>query len=498
MLAPGVSRVLAARADVTLPAIFSDGMVLQRGVEVPIWGRADAGETVTVALGAQKQTTVAGAAGKWLLRLAKLPTGEALQMTVSGKNKIIIRDVSIGEVWLASGQSNMELRLPRALNAKAEIAAANFPQIRQFRVGRKIAATPQSDTKGFWQAATPQTSENFTAVGYFFARELHRKLGVPIGIIHASYGGTPAQAWTSETALQANPKLQQVFDDWQKTLADYPQDKASYDRQLESWKTRAAAAKAAGEKAPPKPIAPPGSGGKATPSGLYNGMIAPLVPYAIRGVIWYQGESDTRRPALYRALFPALIKGWRRDWNAELPVLFVQLANFHKPQTQPVEDGWAQLREAQADALALPQTGMAVAIDLGEAGDIHYANKQEVGRRLALIALAKVYSGRSEYSGPMFAKLTVEGNRLRVQFTHAAGLKVRDGSEVKGFAIAGKDGAFHWAKAKIDGADVVFSSPEVPQPVAARYDWADNPIGNLINAADLPAVPFRSDAEKSP
>ena len=499
MLALGASRVLAARADVTLPAIFSDGMVLQRDAVLPIWGNADAGETVTVALGAQKKKAVAGAEGKWMLRLAPLPAGEALQMTVSGKNKIVIRDVSIGEVWLASGQSNMELRLPRVLNAKAEIAAANFPQIRQFRVGRKIAATPQSAMKGFWQAATPQTAQNFTAVGYFFARELHRKLGVPVGIIHASYGGTPAQAWTSETALRSNPNLQQVFDDWQKTLADYPQQKADYDRQLESWKQRADAARTAGKSAPSKPIAPPGPGGKASPSGLYNGMIAPLIPYGIRGIIWYQGESDTRRPKLYRALFPALIQSWRRDWNAELPFLFVQLANFHKPQTQPVEDGWAQLREAQANVLTLPQTGMAVAIDVGEANDIHYANKQEVGRRLALIALAKQYGQHGEYSGPIFAKLTVEGSRLRVHFTHAEGLKIGgadagNAREIKGFAIAGKDGKFQWAQAEIDGADVVLSSSDVPQPIAARYDWADNPIGNLVNAADLPAAPFRSDA----
>lgn len=483
------------RAEVKLPALFSDGMVLQRGAAIPVWGTADAGESISIVLGNVKQTVVAGPDGKWLLRLPAMATAQSLEMTVSAKNTLKISNVAVGEVWLASGQSNMELRVPRALNAEAEIAAANYPLIRQFRVGRTIAATPQTELKGEWEAATPQTVPNFSAVGYFFARELYQKLGVPVGIIHASYGGTPAEAWTSDATLKSNPELAVVFDNWAKTLAAYPQEKERYDRQMVRWKERADAAKAAGKPAPAAPIAPAGVGGKATPSGLYNGMIAPLVPYGIKGVLWYQGESNSRAPALYQKLFPALIQGWRRDWNVDLPFLFVQLAGFHQPQTQPSEEGWALIREAQAMALSLPNTGMAVAIDVGEANDIHPKNKQEVGRRLALLALANQYGQPIAFSGPQYIGMSVEPGALRLKFAHAQGLKAKDGA-LKGFAIAGQDGQFVWAEAKIEGETILLSSAKVLAPVAARYSWADNPLGNLVNAADLPAAPFRTDAQK--
>jgi len=484
-----------ARADVRPSALFSDNMVLQRQAPIPVWGTADAGENVAVALGEAKAQTVAGADGKWMLRLPAQPAASALEMTIRGKNTLRIANVAVGEVWLASGQSNMEFRLPRALNAQAEIAAANFPLIRQFRVGRSIAATPQGELKGQWEAASPQTASDFTAVGYFFARELQRRLGVPIGIIHASYGGTVAQAWASDEALKSNPALAVVFQNWQQALAAYSQEKTKYDSQMARWQQRAAEVRAAGKPVPEAPFAPAGPGGKATPSGLYNGMIAPLVPYAIKGVLWYQGESNSREPELYRTLFPALIRGWRSDWKAELPFLFLQLANFHKQQTEPSEGGWALIREAQAAALSLPQTGMAVAIDVGEARDIHYANKQAVGLRLALIALAQQYGQAIEYSGPQYVGMKAANGTLRLDFAHAEGLKAQGNGALKGFAIAGQDGRFVWAQARIEGQSVLLSSPQVLAPLAARYDWADNPIGNLANAANLPAAPFRTDME---
>ncbi|BCM93761.1 acetylxylan esterase [Abditibacteriota bacterium] len=487
----------SAHADVKMSALWSDGIVLQRGAPIPVWGTADVGEGVSVALGQSKQSVVADANGKWLLHLPAMAAASGLEMTVSGKNTLHISNVAVGEVWLASGQSNMELRVPRVLQADAEIAAANYPLIRQFRVGRNIAETPQTDLKGTWEAASPQTVSDFTAVGYFFARELFQKLGVPVGIIHSSYGGTPAEAWTSESTLKSNPALAVVYDNWTKTLAAYPQEKEKYDRQMVRWNERAATAKAAGKPAPVALIAPAGPGGKATPSGLYNGMIAPLVPYGIKGILWYQGESNSRDPQLYQKLFPALIQGWRHDWNAELPFLFVQLANFHKVQTLPSEGGWALIREAQASALSLPDTGMAVTIDLGQANEIHYPNKQEVGRRLALVALARQYGQTVEFSGPQYSGMSIEPGAIRLRFTHAQGLKASEGGELKGFAIAGKDGNFVWAQAKIEGEAVLLSSPQVPAPVAARYDWADNPVGNLVNAAALPAVPFRTDPENN-
>ncbi len=487
------SNVVSARADVQLSELWSDGIVLQRDAPIPIWGRAAAGEKVSVELAGAKADTIAAVDGQWRLDLPAQKASSGKKMTISGRNTVTISDVAIGEVWLASGQSNMELRVPRTLNADQEIANGNYPLIRQFHIARNIAETPQTELKGHWEAASPQTVGNFTAVGYYFARDIFQKLGVPVGIIHASYGGTPAQAWTPPATLKNDATVQIVNENWTRRLEDYPEATQKYEAQKARWQARADEAKAAGTRVPDAPFAPAGPGTKAMPSGLYNGMIAPVAPFGIRGVLWYQGESDARAPEIYQSLFPALIRGWRAEWKRELPFLFVQLANFHKPQTEPVEDGWANLREAQANALALPKTGMAVAIDVGEAGDIHPKNKQEVGRRLALVALHDVYGQEIESSGPQYLSTKTEGGALRLQFAHAAGLRANDG-EPKGFAIAGADGKFAWANAKIEGDSVVLSSPQVLAPVAARYNWADNPLGNLVNAVGLPAAPFRTDS----
>ena len=482
----------AANADVQMSALWSNGLIVQRQMPIPVWGTASAGEKVTVTLGAATASATTGADGKWSVKLPAREAASGLQMTVKGNNTIQIKDVAVGEVWVASGQSNMELRVPRTLGADREIAAAHYPLIRQFRVARNIADTPQTQLKGDWVEAVPQTVDQFTAVGYYFARDLYRNLNMPIGIIHASYGGTPAQAWTPAQTLATDADLKSINADWQKTLADYPSATRQYDEQLARWQERADAAKKAGKSEPQKPYAPAGPGTKQTPAGLYNGMIAPVTRFAVRGVIWYQGESD-HDPALYGKLFPALIQGWRRDFGAEVPFYYVQLANFRAQQTQPVEaDGWQDIRAAQDKALALPKTGRAVAVDVGDAKEIHYPNKQEVGRRLALIALANQYGGKIEYSGPQYQDMKVEGKQLRLNFAHAAGMKAKDG-DLKGFAIAGADNKWVWADAKVDGDNIILSSPAVAAPTSARYDWASNPIGNLVNSAGLPAAPFRTD-----
>ncbi len=483
-----------ARADVQVSALWSDGLIVQRQMPIPVWGAAGAGEKVTVTLGQSSASATADADGQWMLKLPAREAASGLQMTIVGANTLTINDVAVGEVWVASGQSNMELRVPRALNAKQEIADAKYPLIRQFRVARNIADTPQTDLKGDWVEAVPATVDQFTAVGYYFARDLHQKLQVPIGILHASYGGTPAKSWTPAQTLASDPALEEIGADWQKTLANYPAETKKYDAQIERWKERADAAKAEGKAPPPAPYAPAGPGTKQTPSGLYNGMIAPLIPFAVRGVIWYQGESDAREPEIYGQLFPAMIEGWRRDWKAELPFYFVQLANFRAPQTEPVEaQSWANIRAAQDKALALPQTGRAVATDVGEAKEIHYANKQAVGHRLALIALANQYGEKVEDSGPQYKAAKAEGNKLRLSFSHAAGLKAQGGN-LKGFAVAGADGKWVWADAVIEGESIVLSSPNAPAPTMARYNWASNPIGNLTGTAGLPAAPFRTDS----
>lgn len=468
-------------------------MVLQRDRPIPVWGTAAAGEAVSVELDGQKGATKADKNGNWRLELAPMVASSGLTLRVQGHNTLTISDVAVGEVWLASGQSNMAMPVSSAQNADAEIAAAQFPLIRQFRVERRVAASPQSEIGGQWQSASPATVGGFSAVAYFFARELHQKLGVPIGIINSSYGGTIAQAWTDAETLQSNPKLSSVTQNWAKTLAAYPQAKAKYDRDLETWKQDAARAKTEGKKAPKQPTEPRGPGNPSQPSGLYNGMIAPLVPYAVRGVIWYQGESNRNSSALYYDLFPAMIRGWRGAWNAELPFYWVQLPNYYAAQKEPVEEsGWVDVRDAQSQTLALPQTGMAVATDVGEAKNIHPKNKQAIGHRLVLVALAKQYGMPIEFSGPQLTGFERTGGALRLDFSHADGLKAREGA-LQGFAIAGADGVWHWAQTRVENQSVVVSSPDVAQAVAARYNWANNPTGNLVNATDLPAAPFRTD-----
>ena len=497
--AVGCWVLLAANAvaDVRLARIFSDHAVLQQRKPVPVWGTAEPGEKVTVEFRGQKVSTVTGDDGEWRVTLKPMPAGGSFQMTVRGNNTIVLDDVLVGEVWTCSGQSNMEWPVAVSNNAEQEIAQANYPQIRLFMVPKAVSDRPLKDLNGgAWQPCTPETVRNFSAVGYFFARELHRTLRVPVGMIQSAWGGTPAESWTSKPTLMANPSLRYLLENWRRAEANYPLALENYQKQLAEWEKAAAQARAEGKPEPKKPDPPQNPRTNPwKPSGLFNAMIAPIVPYALQGAIWYQGESNAGRAYEYRTLFPAMIQDWREAWaQGDFPFLFVQLANFMAVKPEPGESTWAELREAQTMTLALPKTGMAVAIDIGDADDIHPRNKQDVGKRLALNALAIAYGKKVVYSGPLYERMKREGNAIRLHFKHVnGGLTTPNGEPLRGFAIAGADRKFVWADARIEGNTVVASSPQVPEPVAVRYAWADNPKCNLYNRAGLPASPFRTD-----
>ena len=620
--------------DVTLPALFTDHMVLQRDTPIAVWGWAVPNGTVTVSIDGQQAEARAGADSTWRLTLPPMPAGGPHTLTVAGAETLTLNDVLVGEVWVASGQSNMEWPLQASNDAEAEIQAANFPNIRLFKVARTTAYTPQQrvEAEG-WHAVTPETIPEFSAVAYFFGRKLHQDLNVPIGLVETAWGGTPAEAWTSGPALMALPDFADQVASLSADAVDG--EAATFEEQQAAWLQRLKNEDQGYEQGHPRwadadydasawptmdvpqpwegaglpgydgvvwfrksfGLPPPWNGEDLTlnlamiddsdttwvngvqvgstgqynthraytvpadvlkpglntiavrvldtgggggiwgeaedlnltrgietqslagawayqpgiaagddqprpprrlqnqPTTLYNAMLAPLIPYTIRGAIWYQGESNAGRAYQYRALFAAMIQDWRAQWGlGDFPFYFVQLANFMEPQQNPSEaQTWPELREAQTMALRLPQTAQAVIIDIGEANDIHPRNKQDVGARLALAALNQTYGQDVVYSGPAYREMTKEGNTLRLHFDHAGGgLVARDG-ELKGFAIAGADSQFVWAEAKIDGEAIVVSSPAVPEPVAARYAWANNPVISLFNQEGLPASPFRTD-----
>ena len=487
----------AAHADVHLPALFSDNMVLQRDAPIPVFGTAAAGESVTVSLGTAKGAATAGADGKWLVKLAALPATDSLELTVSGKNAVTVHNVAIGEVWLCSGQSNMALDVSGSEGSKEMIASSTNPRLRLFKVAMTPADRPQSDVQGQWTPAAPATVARFSAVGYYFGRNLQKELNVPVGLVCSAVGATSAGAWMSREALLEDPAVAKVVTSWDQTLAGYPAAKKQYDEvAMVQWQADADKAKAAGQPEPKKPPLPRGPWMANRPTALFNGMIAPLMPYGIKGVIWYQGENNAGAGRQYRTTFPRLIKDWRERWGqGDFPFLFVQLAAFKKRQEAPSEASeWAEVREAQFMTTAVPHTAMASAIDIGDADNIHPRNKQEVGRRLALAALSTEYGRPGEFAGPAYLSFAVEDSKIRLRFTHADGLQPH-GDKLLGFAIAGADKNFVWADATIDGNSVVLSNPMVTAPTAARYSWANNPIGNLYNNAGLPASPFRTDSE---
>ncbi len=660
LLAGVLASILPAYGGVVLPAILSDHMVLEKSASTVIWGKADPGENISIALAGQSATAKTGDDGRWKtsLDLSQAAAGPH-EMVVKGNNEIRVRDVMIGDVWLASGQSNMQFILRGALGDAEELAAPPNPMLRHFKVKVTPSLDPLDDCEGAWEIAEPKTAGDFTAVGYFFAKALQKELGGPVGIINSSLGGTASESWTSGDGMLKDPELgaaasaqwkeakgyseakrkwEEEFAAWTKSV-DRPDRRkgnasefAAVDADLSGWKTLklpgaapgalpgarwfrrtvevpanrvgkdlflvlgeiegfeeiywngeligsltpethpgapyprrydvpGAKVKAGpnvlairvfspatpggmvgrvfkagtaglmgdwltrveyefpGPPAVPMPVQPPGPRSpQGVASALYNGMIHPILPYTIEGVIWYQGEGNASRAWQYRTAFPLLIADWREKFGrADLPFYFCQLANHGKKISEPVTENWAELREAQSLALKLPHTGQAILIDLGEGGNIHPANKRDVGERLAKIALAKTYGKSVPYSGPVMESSSIEGNKVRVRFGHTDGglvarplpenenIFVPEGrtqplvrnspdSEVEGFAICGKDGKWVWADAKIDGNDVVVWSDKITEPFAVRYAWADNPTANLYNGAGLPASPFRTDS----
>lgn len=617
-------------ADVSVADIFSNNMVLQRNLNVKVWGKADPGERLTVSFNGQKIKTKAGKAGKWSVMLKPMKAGGPFNMTVEGKNELVLRNILVGDVWLCSGQSNMQWPVSRSNNAEKEIKNANYPQIRLFSVPKEISNVPLNEmSNASWQMCSPESVKDFSAVGYFFGRDLHQELGVPIGLINSTWGGTCVETWTSKDAITQLPKYEdfgkridnfdpeEVVKRDKNTLRDalgsLPEKETGLEEQWMApaydrtdWKTMNLPAfwesagynlldgivwfnyeinldaldidsKASlhlgkiansditwinGQKVGtmnmaskvdrvytiPENILKPGKnkitirvdnkwgrGGflsnsnkffislgdkviplsgkwkfkadkvydkfKASPnevpSLLYNAMINPVIPYGIKGVIWYQGEANARRAKEYATTFPNMINNWRENWQqGDFPFLFVQLANFMKPKAHPGNDNWAELRESQSKTLSLNNTGMAVAIDIGEASDIHPKNKQEVGRRLMLSALKVAYGKDIVHSGPVYKSMQIKNGKAIISFDHTgSGLMVKSKhGYINEFEIAGKDKKFYWAKAEQIGDKVIVWSDKVKDPVAVRFGWSSNPSElNLYNKEGLPASPFRTD-----
>jgi sialate O-acetylesterase len=444
---------------VKLPRIIGDNMVLQRDQALPIWGPAEKGEEITVKIADQTVTTKAGADGKWKVSLKKLKVGDPLEMTVRGSSgdEIKVKNILVGEVWLCSGQSNMEMGVGACDNANEEVAKADYPNIRLFMVPNTRATEPAADVNAEWLPCSPQNIAvngwaGFSGAGYYFGRQLHKELKVPVGLIDSTWGGTPAEQWTSKKTLEADAALKPLLQKHPDTCT------------------------------------------------LYNAMIAPIVPFGIRGAIWYQGEANVPDAYLYRTLLPAMIGNWRTDWaQGDFPFGIVQLAPFDYGQQEPA--WWAELCESQyLTSKNVPNVGLAVTVDIGNIKDVHPTNKQDVGKRLALWAMAKVYGKAKDviYSGPVYKAMKVEGGRIRMEFDHlGGGLVARDGKPLTEFTIAGDDKKFVPATAMIDGDNIVVSSPEVAAPVAVRFAWRDDCSPNLSNKAGLPCGPFRTDTWKS-
>lgn len=482
-----IAAVFSAHA-VRLPAVINANMVLQRDMQVPIWGWGDAGEKITVSFAGQSKSATVGKNGKWMLKLDKLEANaKPSNLTVKGNNEIKLGNILVGEVWICSGQSNMEWKVAQCANAKEEIAMANHSAIRLFDVpGHTVHPLPQDKGKGEWKVCSPSTISSFSATGYYFGRRIHKELNVPVGLVGSNWGGTRIEPWTTLDGFQSVPELSEQA----KSVAAYTADKKV---------------------------------GGASPSAIYNSMVHPLTPYAMRGAIWYQGESNGGEGITYYQKKHALVKGWRKAFqNPDLGFYWVQLCNFRKANVVEVKDpkkeesrpeggdGWAKLREAQTQALDLKHTGMAVIIDLADANnpnDIHPKNKQDVGGRLAQWALHQTYDKKNMVpSGPLYSGHKIKGNQVHLSFKNVGkGLivgkkekleptkQIKNGS-LKHFSIAGADKKWHWADAKILGDKVVLSSKDVKNPVAARYAFTMNPAdANLYNKEGLPAGPFRTD-----
>jgi sialate O-acetylesterase len=474
-IAAALAAAGLARADVTPHALFSDGMVLQRGAKINVWGKADPGEKVVVKFRGQEASAEPDGEGNWKAQLGPFEPGDSSALTIAGKNSVEIKDVLVGEVWVASGQSNMEWPLRNTENGQQAADASANPNIRFFTVPKNVQKAPVADVKSKWVPCEPKTAISFSAVGYYFGKKLNGELNVPVGIIHTSWGGTPAEAWTSRDALAANERLKSEL--------------------LEPFDQRVANAPAAVKDQPQIKSRVPNRRGQNNPinqnapTTLYNGMIAPIKNYTIKGAIWYQGESNAGRADQYRVLFPAMIECWRKDWGqGNFPFLFVQLAPFKAGPT------WAELRESQRETThKVPHTAMAVITDVGNPTDIHPQKKREVGERLAAAALVDFYGKPGVGHSPEPKSHRADGSNVVIEFNHVGGGLEVKGDKLTGFTICGPDKKFVPADAKLDGTTIVVSSPSVPSPVAVRYGWSDLPEVNLFNKEGFPATPFRTD-----
>lgn len=484
-----------AEANVRLPAVIGDNMVLQADSPLPIWGWADAGEEVAVTLGDEKVTAKADDQGRWKVTLsARKSNAASVEMTVAGKNTIKIENIVIGEVWAGSGQSNMQWAVRQSANAKAEMAAANNPQIRLFVIPNRVSAVPLDDVRAKWVVCTPDTVAGSSAVLYFFGRDLQKTLNVPVGLITVAWGGTRIEPWIPAESFSTRPELKAELETYNTAMTRRSNARRETLKKMKTWLAAAEQADAAGKEFTDPPAFDSEDIARTTPAGIYNGMVHGINPFALRGFLWYQGESNHDQGMHYTQMQKALVEAWRRLWNSkDLPFLYVQLAPYVYGNEK--ETILPEFWEAQTACLAVPNTGMAVITDIATTNDIHPPNKQDVGKRLALWALAKTY-GKSDLvcSGPLYDSMSIEGNRVRLKFRHTGGgLVARDGKPLNWFAVAGNDQQFHKAEAKIEGDSVIVSCPAVSSPVAVRFGWSKIAEPNLSNKAGLPASPFRTD-----
>lgn len=485
----------SVQAEIRTSAIFGNSMVLQRDQPIHVWGWANAGQAVEVDLAGHSANAKCDDQGRFDVMLDALPAGGPHNMTIkSGGETVTYGDVLIGEVWVCSGQSNMGWSVGQSNDADLEALSANYPKLRLISVPQVGTQEPQDSFKGQWEACTPQSVPNFSGVGYFFGRQIHQTLGVPVGLIDNAWGGSAAEAWVDRDRLANAGSFDDLLAKWEQTEQTYDHEKAmaSYEARLKKWQ---ADRKGNRPRAPRNVLA-----GQHRPANLYNGVLNPIMGYTIRGTIWYQGESNAGRAYQYRELFPMMISAWREDWKqGDFPFYWVQLADFKTEQQSPGPSDWAELREAQTMTLSkLPNTGEAVILNLGEASDIHPKNKQDVAKRLARWALAKDYGYDIPYRSPTFKSMTIKGNQAELTFDFVgSGLDTFDVNTPIGFTIAGEDEVFVPATTKIVGKDtLVVSAGDVETPVAVRYAWADNPVCNVQSREGLPMTPFRTDQWK--
>lgn len=486
-----VGSALTSQADVKLPNIFGDHMVLQRLQTNPVWGTAEPGEAIIVKIHGQHHTTTADEHGDWQVMLNPLPTGGPYELSVEGNNTVTFDDILSGEVWICSGQSNMVRSVSSIYNADVEILTANHPQIRLISVPNVASQEPLDNFKGSWAICSPETVADFSAIGYMFGRRIQDAVGVPIGLIDNAWGGSAADAWIPRDVLEADDQYAPLLESWDNNAAAYTDE--VHAAALEKFKAWQAAGKPAPNQRAPRDLRQ----SQHRPANLFNGVLNPTIGYGIRGVIWYQGEGNAKRAYQYRDMFPLMINTWRDLWDqGDFPFYWVQLADFRAELAEPADSDWAELREAQTMTLSLPNTGQAVIIDAGEGRDIHPRDKTTVANRLARLALGNDYGFDLATESPRYAGMTTEGATITLTFDHVSpgGLYSFDVKEPVGFAIAGADQKFVWAEAKIVGENQVsVSNPDVPNPVAVRYAWADNPVANLQDATGLPVTPFRTD-----